>query len=245
VAHDLLLDRMDFSVEHSGGAARVETRSGTTPAEHPLGPASTEVTVVNLGVGNLGAIPNMLKRLGATATITDDAGEIDRATKLVLPGVGAFDAAMSNLRRLGLTDVLTRQVLERRTPVLGLCLGMQLLADESEEGNEPGLGWIRGKVVRFRLDGSDPTLRIPQMGWNTVQPARQVPLLHDLGEDPRFYFAHSYHLVCADPSDVVGTTVHGYEFPSVVQRDNVMGAQFHPEKSHRFGMKLFENFVAL
>jgi imidazole glycerol-phosphate synthase subunit HisH len=204
-----------------------------------------EVTVVNLGVGNLGAIPNMLKRLGTTANITDDVDEIGRATKLVLPGVGAFDAAMSNLRRLGLVEVLNRQVLERGTPVLGLCLGMQLLAESSEEGSDPGLGWIRGKVVRFQLDGSDTSLRIPQMGWNTVQVNRQVPLVADLGENPRFYFAHSFHMVCSDAADIVGVTTYGHEFTSVVQRENVMGAQFHPEKSHRFGMKLFENFVAL
>jgi glutamine amidotransferase len=204
-----------------------------------------EVTVVNLGVGNLGAIPSMLKRLGAAAAITDDADEIDRATKLVLPGVGAFDAAMSNLRRLGLAEVLTRQVIDRKVPVLGLCLGMQLLADGSEEGNESGLGWIRGKVVRFRLDETDKSLRVPEMGWNTVRVVQPVPLLSGLGESPRFYFAHSYHMVCAEPADAVGVTTYGYEFPSVVQRQNVMGAQFHPEKSHRFGMKIFENFLAI
>lgn len=234
-------------MEHSQGTgvASLGARYGTSPAASPQSRGSTEITVVNLGVGNLGAIPNMLKRLGASATITDDVDQIDRATKLVLPGVGAFDAALSKLRQLGLTDVLNRQVLERGTPVLGLCLGMQLLAEESEEGHETGLGWIRGKVVRFRLDGSDKSLRIPQMGWNTVQVTKQVPLLADLGDSPRFYFAHSYHLVCADGADSVGLTTHGYAFPSVVQRENVMGAQFHPEKSHRFGMKLFENFLAL
>jgi glutamine amidotransferase len=205
----------------------------------------TEVTVVNLGIGNLGAIPNMLKRLGATATITDDADQIGRATKLVLPGVGAFDAAMSNLRRLGLGEVLNRQVLDRGVPVLGLCLGMQLLADGSEEGNEAGFGWIRGKVVRFRLDDADMSLRVPEMGWNTVRVVQPVALLRDLGERPRFYFAHSFHMACADPADAVGVTTYGYEFPSVVQRQNVMGAQFHPEKSHRFGMKIFENFLAI
>jgi len=204
-----------------------------------------DVTVVDSGVGNLGAIPNMLKRLGATATITNDADRIARADRLILPGVGAFDAAMSNLRRLGLVEILNEQVLGRRVPTLGLCLGMQLLAGESEEGTLPGLGWIPGRVVRFRLDGSDRSLHVPQMGWNTVRVVRPVALLADLGERPRFYFAHSYHLECDDPADVVGVTTHGYEFPSVVQRENVMGAQFHPEKSHRFGMKILGNFLGL
>lgn len=203
-----------------------------------------DVTVIDSGVGNLGAIPNMLKRLGATATITNDADQIAKADRLILPGVGAFDAAMSNLRRLGLVEILNELVLGRRVPTLGLCLGMQLLADESEEGDLPGLGWIRGKVVRFRLDGSDRSLHVPQMGWNTVRIVRPIALLADLGERPRFYFAHSYHLQCDDPADVVGVTTHGYEFPSVVQRGNVMGAQFHPEKSHRFGMKVLGNFLA-
>jgi glutamine amidotransferase len=208
----------------------------------PSGPA--DVTVVDLGVGNLGAIPNMIGRLGGIARISNDPGEIAQATKLVLPGVGAFDPAMASLRSLGLLDVLNEHALERRTPLLGLCLGMQLLTEGSEEGSEPGLGWISGKVVRFKFDGTDRTLRVPEMGWNYVHPTRETPLLRDLGEHPRFYFAHSYHAVCSDPADVAGVTVYGYEFSSVIVRDNVVGAQFHPEKSHRFGMKIFENFLA-
>jgi glutamine amidotransferase len=204
-----------------------------------------DVTVVNSGVGNLGAIPNMLKRLGATATITSDADRIAAAERIILPGVGAFDAAMSSLRCMGLVETLNELVLVRRVPTLGLCLGMQLLTDGSEEGDQPGLGWIPGRVVRFRLDGSDRSLHVPQMGWNTVRVVRPVALLAGLGERPRFYFAHSYHLECDDPADIVGVTTHGYDFPSVVQRGNVMGAQFHPEKSHRFGMKILGNFLGL
>jgi glutamine amidotransferase len=204
-----------------------------------------EVTVVDLGVGNLGAIPNMLRRLQADAVITADPEQIGRATKLIVPGVGAFDAAIANLDRLGLREALDRQVRERGVPVLGLCLGMQLFAESSEEGELPGLGWVSGKVVRFRLDGSDPSLRIPEMGWNHVRVARPTPLLAGFEESPRFYFAHSYHMVCTDPADAAGVTTYGYEFPSVVVHDNVMGAQFHPEKSHRFGIKIFENFLAV
>jgi glutamine amidotransferase len=122
---------------------------------------------------------------------------------------------------------------------------MQLLTDGSEEGALPGLGWIPGRAVRFRLDGSDRSLHVPQMGWNTVRVVQPVPLLAELGERPRFYFAHSYHLECRDQADVVGVTTHGYEFPSVVRRENIMGAQFHPEKSHRFGMMILRNFIGL
>ena len=203
-----------------------------------------EITVVDYGVGNLGAIPNMLKRLGGTARVTKSAADISRADKLILPGVGAFDAAMSNLDDLGLIETLA-DVQQRGTPILGLCLGMQLLARSSEEGRRAGLGWIPARVVRFNLGGSDRSLHVPMMGWNYVQVVRPHRLVDGLGDEPRFYFAHSYHIVCEDPADVVGVTTYGYEFPSVVQRGNVMGAQFHPEKSHRFGMKIFENFLAI
>ena len=201
------------------------------------------VTIVNTGVGNFGAIPNMLKRLGASAAITDDPAEIGRADKLILPGVGAFDAAAGKVQELG--PVLSRAVMERGVPVLGLCLGMQLLANASEEGILPGLGWIPGRVVRFRFDDSDASLHIPQMGWNEIRSVRSTPLLANLGDRPRFYFANSYHFVCDDPGDVSAISSYGYWFPAVVQRGNVMGAQFHPEKSHRFGMKLLENFLGL
>lgn len=201
------------------------------------------VTIVNTGVGNFGAIPNMLKRLGASAVITDDPDEIARAEKLILPGVGAFDAAAVKLPELA--PALARSVLERGVPTLGLCLGMQLLANGSEEGILPGLGWIPGQVVRFRLDESDASLHVPQMGWNAIRVVRPTQLLSDLGDRPRFYFANSYHFVCDDPADVAAISSYGYWFPAVVRHENVMGAQFHPEKSHRFGMKLLENFLGL
>jgi glutamine amidotransferase len=201
------------------------------------------VTIVNTGVGNFGAIPNMLKRLGASAAITDDLDEIARADRLILPGVGAFDAAAGRL--VELAPALARPTLERGVPILGLCLGMQLLANSSEEGNLPGLGWIPGRVVRFRLDDSDATLHVPQMGWNVIRIVRPTALLSDLGERPRFYFANSYHFVCDDPDDVAAISEYGYWFPAVIRHENVMGAQFHPEKSHRFGMKLLENFLGI
>jgi imidazole glycerol-phosphate synthase subunit HisH len=203
------------------------------------------IAIVDYGVGTLGSIPNMLARLGASAVITSDPSQIIAADRLILPGVGAFDAGMRNLVERGLVDVLRRCVIDDRVRTLGLCLGMQLMFEGSEEGVLPGLGWLRGHVKRFRFDANQTELRVPHMGWNTVQFQRDSPLLEGLGPEPRFYFAHSYFATCADASDVVGTTDHGVRFASVVQRDNTFGAQFHPEKSHRFGLRLLANFVAL
>ncbi len=202
------------------------------------------VVVVNAGIGNLGAIPNMLKRLGATARITADANEIAAAGRIILPGVGAFDAAMQSLANLGLIEVLNRKALEERVPILGVCLGMELLSAGSEEGRLPGLGWIEGRAIRFRPDDGGPLLRIPHMGWNYVRPTANGALFTDLGASPRFYFAHSFHLVCDDEADVAGVTRYGYPFVSAVHRGNISGIQFHPEKSHRFGLQVFRNFLA-
>jgi imidazole glycerol-phosphate synthase subunit HisH len=200
--------------------------------------------IVDYGVGNLGSIPNMLKRLGERAVISSDPSEVKAADRLILPGVGAFDAGARSLRTQGLIEPLRQRVLEDGVPTLGLCLGMELLFESSEEGQESGLGWIGGRIERFSF--SDGARRpIPHMGWNTVKVERQHPLVADLGDEPRFYFAHSYHARCADPTDVVATATYGYEFPAVVARANVVGAQFHPEKSHRFGLKLLGNFLAL
>lgn len=202
------------------------------------------LVVVDAGIGNLGAIPNMLKRLGAKATITSRPEEIASADRIILPGVGAFDPAMRTLAESGIDAVLREKAMDERVPVLGVCLGMQLLFRESEEGRLPGLGWIAGRAVRFRLDGSDPTLRIPHMGWNWVRPARDGGLLSGFDEVPRFYFAHSYHVECDDPEDVIGWSTYGYPFASAVQHENIGGIQFHPEKSHRYGLTVLGNFIA-
>jgi glutamine amidotransferase len=203
------------------------------------------VAVVNSGVGNLGAIPNMLARVGASAIVTTDPDVVRRAERVVLPGVGSFDAALRNLESSGVLDALHDKVLVQKAPFLGLCLGMELLADRSEEGRRSGLGWIPGSVVRFRFDGLEPPPRVPHMGWNWVRPTRNVPILQDLGPNARFYFAHSFHFVPDDPADTVGVSTYGLEFAAVIQRENVMGLQFHPEKSHRFGLRVFENFLRL
>jgi imidazole glycerol-phosphate synthase subunit HisH len=201
------------------------------------------IIIIDYGMGNIGSILNMLKKIGAPARISSDPDEIRAAEKLILPGVGAFDTGMRQLNECGLVDLLNEKVLEQKTPVLGVCLGMHLLVKKSEEGVLPGLGWINGETVRFQFDNKQSGLKIPHMGWNDITIQRSDALLNDLEEEARFYFVHSYHLVCHDPADIIAVTHHGYEFPSIVQRGNIMGTQFHPEKSHRFGMQLYRNFV--
>ncbi len=201
------------------------------------------ITIINYGMGNLGSVLNMYRRLGVPARISSDRDEILSAEKLILPGVGAFDAGMQRLHELDLVKPLTDKVKSDRTPVLGLCLGMQLLTGSSEEGVLPGLGWIEGRTVRFRVDPAQANLKIPHMGWNTTEVCKVSPLVSGLEQDARYYFVHSYHITCDDPDDVVALTHHGYDFPAIIHRGNIMGTQFHPEKSHRFGMQLLKNFA--
>jgi glutamine amidotransferase len=201
------------------------------------------LTIVDCGLGNLGSIENMLKRIGCAARVSSQVADIAAASKIILPGIGAFDQGMRNLRELGLEPVLREKVLLRKTPVLGICLGMQMLGRASDEGTEAGLGWIAGSCRKFGGPGWDPKLKIPHMGWNFVSPTAADPLLAGFQSTPRFYFVHSYHVVCDAPQSVIGTTDYGGPFASVVRMDNIFGAQFHPEKSHRFGMVLLRNFV--
>ena len=199
------------------------------------------VTVVDYGIGNLGAIPNMLRRVGVETVVSADPTVVARAERLILPGVGAYDAGVRNLHAAGLWEVLERKALVERVPVLGLCLGMELLSNGSEEGELQGLGWIPGRVVRFRIPAG-ASLRIPHMGWNTVVASRPSPLA-DAVDGARFYFAHSYHFEPAQAESTAGLTTYGYPFASVVHRDNIIGLQFHPEKSHRFGLALLARFA--
>jgi imidazole glycerol-phosphate synthase subunit HisH len=164
---------------------------------------------------------------------------------LILPGVGAFDAGMRQLHASGLVGLLNDKVLNRHTPTLGICLGMQLMTEKSEEGDLPGLGWIKGGNVRFRFDEAQTHLKVPHMGWNTVTSTRDDTLFKDLDDEARFYFVHSYHVVCQCEADVLAWTHHGRRFVSAFQHANILGTQFHPEKSHKFGMKLLSNFAAL
>lgn len=196
------------------------------------------VVVIDYNMGNLGSILNMLRKVNAEA-ICSLAGEvIDEADKLILPGVGAFDVGMNNLTQLGLITVLNRKVIDEKTPILGICLGMQLFTKRSEEGKLPGLGWIDAKTVRF----NSSSMRIPHMGWNTIE-VKQRNYLFDGLSEPRFYFVHSYHVQCTNEENILSTTYYGHEFISSVVKENIIGVQFHPEKSHKFGIKLMENFV--
>lgn len=200
------------------------------------------VAVINYGMGNTGSIVNMLHRIGEEAVVTDKRNELEEADKIILPGVGAFDHGIQNLREKDLVDVIRRVTLENKIPFLGICLGMQLLGNKSEEGQEEGLGLIPFTNVRFRFE--EPTLlKIPHMGWDIVNFQQKDRILEGLEEMQRFYFVHSYYAICEKKENILMTCAYGHEFAAAVKNENIYGFQFHPEKSHRFGMKLLENFV--
>ena len=202
------------------------------------------IAVVSYGVGNVGSIFSMLRRIGVPAVAASTPDDIAAAEKIILPGVGSFDHGMATLRASGLVEPLLERVRRDRIPVLGICLGMQFLGAGSEEGSLPGLGFLDARCVRFSAEGTPP-LKVPHMGWNELAFRRPSLLTDGLEDCARFYFVHSYRLVCADERDVLATAHYGVDFTAMVQRDNVWGAQFHPEKSHRFGMKLLGNFGRL
>lgn len=201
------------------------------------------IVIVDYKMGNVGSIFNMLKKIGAQAIVSGDSKDILGADKLILPGVGSFDTGMSHIAQYGLREVLDEKVLRIKTPILGICLGMQLLTRGSEEGQLPGLGWIQGDTKRFVFDQLDQKLKIPHMGWNSVVPTASDNLYYNMDQEAGFYFVHSYHLVCDDVRDVLGWTNYGFKFASSVRKDNIYGTQFHPEKSHRHGLNLLRNFV--
>lgn len=200
------------------------------------------IVIVDYGMGNLGSIVNMFKKIGAKAVISGDPEVIATAPKLLLPGVGSFDRAMERIQELDLKSVLDEQALVAKKPILGICLGMQLLTRGSEEGKLPGLGWIAADTLRFP---NLPGLRIPHMGWNVVQPHTSSPLTQKLPAESRFYFVHSYRVNVDDDRNSILKCAYGVSFDAAVQHDNIFGAQFHPEKSHRFGMQLLRNFADL
>lgn len=201
------------------------------------------IAIVDYGMGNLGSIYNMLQRLGITGIVTTDPDQIRKAEKIILPGVGSFDQAMKNLNDLNLTGILNEKVQKLKTPVLGICLGMQLMTKGSQEGSLPGLGWINASTRKLDFLSLGSVFKIPHMGWNTLKIKRNISLLADLPLNPRFYFVHSYHLVCNDPLDIAATTDYGYDFVAALQHDNICAVQFHPEKSHQFGMQVLKNFA--
>lgn len=201
------------------------------------------ITIIDYGMGNLGSVKNMLRYINVDSEVTKDIEKIALAKKILLPGVGAFDAAMERINESGLRDILDKKALIDKVPVLGICLGMQLLTTSSEEGKINGLNWIPAHTLRFKFD--DNKLKVPHMGWNTIKVAKEHQLVNTLPTDSRFYFVHSYYVKADNPADVLATTHHGLDFNSMIQHDNIMGAQFHPEKSHKFGMKLLENFARI
>ena len=198
------------------------------------------ITIVDYKVGNLGSIQNMLRKIGCPSLVTSAAEDIEKAEKIILPGVGAFDSGIANLKKYGLWDVLNEQVLVKKRPILGICLGMQLICGGSEEGQMTGLNWIDASFKKFRLDSK--LFKVPHMGWNYIEAQRDSKLLKDMYPKPKFYFVHSFYAVSKDNSSLMKTE-YGFKFDSAVEKDNILGVQFHPEKSHKFGMRLLENFV--
>lgn len=196
------------------------------------------ITIIDLEMGNFGSVLNMCRKIELNAHLTNDIEEIEKADKIILPGVGHFDNAMINLEKLGLVEILKKKVFKDKTPILGICLGMQLLCYKSEEGRIPGLGWIEGEVIKFNLPIK---YKLPHMGWNYIEPDPNCLLFKDI-KNPRFYFVHNYHVQCQNPDIIMCKTKYGYDFVSGVKDKNIYGVQFHPEKSHSYGKKFLKNF---
>ncbi len=203
------------------------------------------IKVLSYGSGNLRAILNIYKRLNIDCCIAETAEDLEDASKLILPGVGAFDSSMAMLRDSGMIETLNKMVLEERVPVLGVCVGMQMMACSSEEGESPGLGWIQGHVKRLSIDNLKSKPYLPHMGWNNIRSSRGHAILQDVDQEQGFYFLHSYYFDCDNSEDVLATTFYSDEFASAVFHRNVYGFQFHPEKSHSNGITLFRNFAEL
>ena len=203
------------------------------------------IVIIDYKMGNIGSIKNMLKKIGTEAVITSKPNEIRDAHKLILPGVGSFDTGMNHIRKMDILPTLHEKVMLHKTPILGICLGIQLFTEKSEEGTQTGLGWIKGETVRFRINHQETGLKIPHMGWNSISVKKKESLLKNCQKDIRFYFVHSYHVVCKNEADILATTHHGYDFVCAIQRNNILGVQFHPEKSHQYGMQVLRNFVEM
>jgi imidazole glycerol-phosphate synthase subunit HisH len=203
------------------------------------------IVIIDYGVGNVLAFVNAFTRLNIPVAVATSAKDLGVATKLILPGVGSFDHAMLRLRQSGMQESVEELVQQEAMPVLGICVGMQMLATSSEEGALSGLGWINGTVKKFDRASMPADCNLPHMGWNDVKPASSSPLFSNLEQDCRFYFLHSYYFECADKSNVLASTDYGGQFSCAVQKNNIYGVQFHPEKSHSFGSSLLKNFAEL
>ncbi len=203
-----------------------------------------KIVIIDYQVGNLSSIANMLKKVGQKSIISGDINEIKSADKLILPGVGSFDYGMNKLNESGITEVLNEKALNDKIPFLGICLGAQLLTQSSEEGVLAGLGWFKAKTIKFDFSNLQTKLKIPHMGWTEVQAPKPCPLMENL-VDSRFYFVHSFHFTTPDESEIMLQSEFGYPFVSALWKENIYAVQFHPEKSHKFGMQLMRNFINL
>ena len=204
------------------------------------------LTIIDYKAGNVRSIQNMLKKIGVKSIISDKTEDIADADRLILPGVGAFDYGMEQLDKSGLIPVLNKKVLDEKTPILGICLGVQLFTQGSKEGKRKGLGWFDAKTVAFDQSKLPEGYKIPHMGWVELNYKHGCKLFENMHEHPpRFYFVHSYHLQANNQTDVIATTSYGYEFAVGLKKDNIIGVQFHPEKSHKFGMQFLQNFIEI
>ena len=203
------------------------------------------IYIIDYGMGNVGSILNMIKYVGGEATITDNPKTLESATGIILPGVGAFERGMKNLQEYGWIDYLNEAALSKKIPTLGICLGMQLMTRSSQESpNIKGLGWFSADTIKFNFDDSKK-FKIPHMGWNTIKPTKNSVLLKKTKAELRFYFVHSYHVVCESKDDIEALTNYGLDFVSAIGKENIFGLQPHPEKSHKFGMEIFKKFINL
>ena len=203
-----------------------------------------KVVIVDYGMGNINSVKKQLERTSVHVTVSSEISVIHGADKLILPGVGHFKKAMDNLIELGLIDVLNQKVITKKTPVLGICLGMQLMANKSEEGNATGLGWIEGEVIRMKVNDS-LRYKIPHVGWNSIVQQKTSVLNTHIEEDASMYFVHAYRFVAKNEADILHTTSYETEFTSAVSKDNIFGVQYHPEKSQDEGLQIFKNFIAI
>lgn len=203
------------------------------------------ITIIDYGLGNIRAFVNVYERLNIKTKIARTSEDIKGSSKIILPGVGAFDYAMSQLNASGMRDELEKQVLENKIPVIGICVGMQMLAKSSDEGVLPGLGWIDGNVKLFDVSTIPYKTQLPHMGWNTIEPVNNNALLNGFNNQSRFYFLHSYYFVCNNSADIISNTEYGTMYTSAVNSENIYGIQFHPEKSHSNGVQLLHNFANL
>lgn len=203
------------------------------------------ITIIDYSMGNIRAFANVYARLNIPVSVAITADDLKAATKIILPGVGAFDNAMRKLNNSGMRETLDNLVIDLKLPVLGICVGMQMMAKSSDEGVLSGLGWIDATVKKLDASFLNSKTRLPHMGWNTIHPNNENSLLSTFSKNSQFYFLHSYYFQCNNPNDTIATTEYGIKYSSVVNNKNIYGVQFHPEKSHQWGIQLLKNFAEL